>query len=277
MWSRGELKRKAKGVLKGSYWKALLVSFVISMVAGGGGGIGAGSSNINAESYSQVKEWNNSGGWQGKIDGFRGDIGLHNPGEPNMLAIIAIIVGIVFLVIMIIVSVIRIFIGYNLEVGGRRYFIQAAQGDVNMNYLGYGFKKERYMNIIKTMFLKGIFNFLWYLLFFIPGIVKAYAYSMVPYILADNPEIGYKRAIELSQQMTRGEKWRMWVLDLSFMGWYLLGALACGIGVIFVKPYDDSTHGELYLALRQKAIENNMCDYRELKLVRELKPETEIF
>ena len=69
----------------------------------------------------------------------------------------------------------------------------------------------------------------------------------------------------------------MWVLDLSFIGWYLLGALACGIGVVFVRPYDDATHGELYLKLRQQAIENGFCDYRELKLVRELKQETEIF
>jgi len=259
MWSRGGLKQRAKNALRDTYWKAFIVSLVVSMIASGG----AGGSGAN------VGNWNNSSGSQGNIGRFSGD--------PDIFAIIAIMVGVVVLIIIIVASLIRIFLGYNLEVGGRRYFIQAAQGDVNMGYLGYGFKKERYMNIIKTMFLKGVFNFLWYLLFFIPGIVKAYAYSMVPYILADNPEIDYKRAIELSQQMTRGEKWRMWVLDLSFMGWYFLGALACGIGVIFVRPYDDATHGELYLALRQKAIENNMCDYRELKLIRELKPGMEIF
>jgi len=259
MWSRGELKQRAKNALRGTYWKAFIVSLVVSMIASGGG---VGSS-------ANFSNWDNSIGSQGNIGGFSGD--------NDMLAMIAIIAGIVFLIIIIVASLIRVFLGYNLEVGGRRYFIQAAQGDVNMGYLGYGFKKDRYINIIKAMLWKGFCNFLWYLLFIIPGIVKFYAYSMVPYILADNPDIGYKRALELSQQMTHGEKWRMWVLDLSFTGWYLLGAMACGLGVIFVRPYDDATHGELYLALRQKAIENNMCDYRELGLIRQLREETEIF
>ncbi len=75
---------------------------------------------------------------------------------------------------------------------------------------------------------------------------------MVPYILADNPSIGAERAIQLSNRMTGGEKWDMFVLDLSFLGWYILGMLALGIGVIFVNPYVDSTKAELYLILRKK-------------------------
>jgi len=89
---------------------------------------------------------------------------------------------------------------------------------------------------------------------------------MVPYILADNPNIGYKRALELSNKMTAGQKFDMFVLDLSFIGWYLLGILVLFVGVLFVMPYENATKGELYLALRQNALDNGVCSYEELML-----------
>jgi uncharacterized membrane protein len=89
---------------------------------------------------------------------------------------------------------------------------------------------------------------------------------MVPYILADNPNIGYARAIELSNQMTKGNKFRIWVLDLSFIGWYILGLLAFVIGIIFVIPYVNSTNAELYIELRKNAFRNGLCTYKELNI-----------
>mgnify|MGYP006295230481 CR=1 FL=1 len=89
----------------------------------------------------------------------------------------------------------------------------------------------------------------------IPGIIKSYAYRMVPYILAENPKIGHRRALDLSNKMTRGEKWKIFVLDLSFIGWFILGALFFGIGVFFVQPYYDATNSELYIKLKK---ENNI-------------------
>jgi len=86
-----------------------------------------------------------------------------------------------------------------------------------LSVLGYAFDKERYMDVLKAMLYRGVMNFLWYLLFIIPGIVKNYAYMMVPYILADNPNIGYKRALELSEKMTYGHKFNIFVLRLSFI------------------------------------------------------------
>jgi uncharacterized membrane protein len=87
---------------------------------------------------------------------------------------------------------------------------------------------------------------------------------MVPYILADNPNIGSKRAIELSRNMTMGHKWDMFVLDLSFIGWYLLGLLALGVGILFVMPYENATNAELYLVLRNNATTSGYCSSGEL-------------
>ncbi|MGN7763818.1 DUF975 family protein [Paenibacillus sp. 22594] len=125
-----------------------------------------------------------------------------------------------------------ILIGSPLKVGSLRYFKQSAEGEVRMGNIGYAFNKERYWAIVLTMLWSGFLNFLWFLLLIIPGIIKSYAYSQVPYILAGNPNIGYKRAVELSRQMTHGHKFNMFVLDLSFIGWILLGLLALGISIV---------------------------------------------
>ncbi|SCY10357.1 DUF975 family protein [Alkaliphilus peptidifermentans] len=245
MWTRAELKTRAKGVLRASYWKALLVSIIIAIVGGRGGGVNFSNSRLNLNS-SNTPPFNN----------------INNNISPAYLISILVIVAIIILFAM----AFRVFLGYPLEVGGRRYFVRAAEKDVNMNYLGYSFGKSRYLDIVKTMLLKGVFLFLWTLLLIIPGIIKSYAYRMVPYILADNPGIGAKRAIELSNKMTDGEKFDMFVLDLSFIGWYILGALLLIIGMIFVMPYENSTFAELYLVLRQKAIDNGFCTAEELMI-----------
>ena len=245
MWSRKFLKYKAKEVLKVSYLKAFLVSLI--MVIGGAEYSGSFGYNWNFTNRNSHYGFN----W------FLGQSTGMFPFWNTFLKSI-----IIFLILFVLVF--RIFLGYSLEVGGRRYFVQSAQNDRDMSYIGYGFGKERYLNIIKTMLWRSILNFLCCLLLIIPGIVKAYAYIMVPYILADNPNIGYKRAVELSNKMTEGEKVDMWVLDLSFIGWYLLGTLLFRVGVLFVMPYENATKAELYLVLRKNAIDHGLCSYEEL-------------
>ena len=85
----------------------------------------------------------------------------------------------------------------------------------------------------------------------VPGIIKAYEYTMVPYILADNPAITRKEAFERSREMMKGNKWRTLVLDLSFILWDLLGAITGGIVTLFyVHPYRQLTRGALYEKLK---------------------------
>lgn len=240
MWSRAELKEKAKKVLREIYWSALGISIVIALAGGGNG-------------------------WGGRSSGSRSSRNSYHWNIDNGRFINWTVISIALIVIAIIIAF-RVFIGYALEVGGRRYFVQSAQYRDNKGCFGFGFDQENYMGIVKTMLVTSILIFLWTLLLIIPGIIKAYAYRMVPYILADNPNIGVREAIALSSEMTRGHKFDMFVLDLSFIGWYLLGALALGIGMIFVMPYENATNAELYLVLRKNALENNMCSREDLLL-----------
>ncbi|OCT11768.1 hypothetical protein A8709_28260 [Paenibacillus pectinilyticus] len=252
-WSRKELKSRAKQVLRTSYWKAFLVSLLLALVSGG---IGGCSGNWNTNSSNHF-----SGMHMGLGDSNFGDIS-GGVGVAILLFIIlfAIVAGLC-------VIAFNIFVITPFKVNAHQYFKQASQGEVELNYFLYAFRSGKYLGIVAAMFWAGLLNFLWFLLFIIPGIVKTYAYRMVPYILGDNPTIGRKRAVQLSNQMTKGHKWRMFVLDLSFIGWYLLGIIALGIGVLFVLPYYNTTRAELYLALRQQVIKEGLATPEELNLV----------
>ena len=96
--------------------------------------------------------------------------------------------------------------------------------------------------------------------------IKQLSYSMTPFILTDNPEIGHRRALRLSIEMMHGQKWRVFVLYLSFIGWYLLSALTLFIGALFLTPYVTATQASLYVKLREHAIDTGLCTAEELNL-----------
>lgn len=100
--------------------------------------------------------------------------------------------------------------------------------------------------VILLNIVMGIFIFLWSLLFFIPGIIAAYRYSFALYNLLENPDIGIMEAIRLSKEQTRGYKWDLFVLDLSFLGWFILDAFTLGFLGIWLQPYYTLTHIAFY-------------------------------
>lgn len=94
--------------------------------------------------------------------------------------------------------------------------------------------------------LNGIFIFLWSLLLVIPGIIKAYSYSMGYFILADRPDLSGNQARKRSMYLMKGHKWQLFCLDLSFIGWYLLSLLTLGILAFWVYPYHMTARAEFY-------------------------------
>ncbi|MDE7290936.1 MAG: DUF975 family protein [Treponemataceae bacterium] len=99
--------------------------------------------------------------------------------------------------------------------------------------------------------------FAWSLLFLIPGIVKFYSYSMMFFIMAENPEIGVCKAMEISKELTRGYKGELFVLDLSFIGWSILASIPCGLGLLWLMPYMNMTKTNVYQYLKQAALDTN--------------------
>ncbi len=104
-----------------------------------------------------------------------------------------------------------------------------------------------------------LFTFLWSLLFLIPGIVKALAYSMTPYILTDMPNVTAKDALRVSMKMTDGHKGEIFMMALSFLGWWLLTGLTFGILAFFYTgPYTATSFAGLYEELKKNALEKNL-------------------
>ena len=113
-----------------------------------------------------------------------------------------------------------------------------------------GFSQDIGQNILLG-FLSSLFVALWSLLFVIPGIVKAYGYGMIYYIKADHPEYDWRTCLQASQQMMYGHKMDLFVLDLSFIGWYFVGSLCLGVGALWVHPYHETTRALFYEQLKQ--------------------------
>ena len=108
----------------------------------------------------------------------------------------------------------------------------------------------KYLHKVWGMFLMGLFILLWSLLLIIPGIIKAYSYAMTPYILDEHPELSANDAIDRSRAMMKGHKFDLFWLQLSFIGWVLLGFLTFGIGYFWLAPYIDTAQAAFYQDLK---------------------------
>ena len=129
-------------------------------------------------------------------------------------------------------------------------------GNMETWYTGIfsAYSNGRFKNSLCTLFMVNIFTALWTILFIIPGIIKGYSYAMTPYILKDKfaagqTDIGATEAITESRHLMDGHKMDLFVLDLSFIGWGLLGIITCGIGFIWITPYYRQTKTNFYHSL----------------------------
>lgn len=245
MWTRSELKEKAKATFKLNYWPAVVVGLVLSLLVGGSGGSASGGGANGQSKPEQIKDAVSS------IDATTAAV----------ITTIIITVLSILIIGMIISIAFTVFLKNPLSIGCYRFFVLGSQSqpDVKVSEIGYSFKEKRYGNVTVVMFLRSLFTGLWSLLFVIPGVIKAYEYRMIPYLLAENPQMDHKIAFVLSKKMMDGEKWNAFVLDLSFFGWALLSACTCGVLLIFyVSPYIQYTDAYLYQALRSKITPEEM-------------------
>lgn len=243
-WTRAQLKANGKQVFQRNYWACVAVAFIANLI-GGSGGIGSFNFNFSNLSGNDHNSYN----WNHAIQNhaIQGHA-VHVPVFGTIIMTVAIMVGIMVGIIL------AIFIGTVLEMGAKRFFILNRTERVGVTAIFDGFKSGHYGNIVLTMFLRNLYIALWTCLFVVPGIIKAYEYMMVPYILAENPGMDNKQIFEISKRMMMGEKMEAFLLELSFIGWYFLAAITCGlVGIFFVQPYAEATITELYSYNKIKA------------------------
>ena len=117
---------------------------------------------------------------------------------------------------------------------------------------------RRWLRASLTMLLETVYTVLWSLTI-VGGVIKTYSYWLVPYIVAENPDIAPKEAVTLSRRMMNGHKVEAFLLDLSFIGWHLLGIVTFGIAeAVWATPYITATQAEFYVQIRSEAKEKGL-------------------
>lgn len=245
MWNRVELKARGKAAFMRNYVACVVVTLLAALFAGESVSSGINFrytlNGDNSISYGDYYDYYEDDGFAGDVEEFTGQAlnsGLWRA-LVGWLSIWAAILGVVFLLL-------KIFVGNVLVVGGSRFYILNQTGKPGIVTVLDGFKSGHYGNLVLTMFLRDLYIALWSLLFVIPGIIKAYEYMMVPYILAENPGMDRREAFKISRQMMNGQKWAAFVMELSFIGWYLLGGICGLVSILFTNPYREATFAELY-------------------------------
>ncbi|OJV64568.1 MAG: hypothetical protein BGO41_13245 [Clostridiales bacterium 38-18] len=122
------------------------------------------------------------------------------------------------------------------------------EDEARVESLFHGFK--RFLDALISHILITIFTFLWFLLLIVPGIIAGLSYSMTYYILIDHPELSPIEAIRLSKELMNGHKGELFILWLSFIGWFFLGIITFGIGLLYAIPYFNTTLAEFYLNIK---------------------------
>ena len=264
MWTRQEIKLNAKNSLRNFYWKAVLAAFILmlvgdTLVATANSNSFGSSDDTSYVTGSYTDAYGNVYSYGERVtDGAAISDSLLNAYVSLFslmlpVAVIATLIGLA----------IKVFVFNPLIVGGRKFFLQASRGDVNLRYFGSAFG-DGYMNVVGAMFMTKLSIFLWSLLLVVPGIIKAYEYRMVPYLMIEDPTLSPSQAKELSKNMMLNEKLDVFVLDLTFILWRLLSGITFGIvGIFYVNPYIEFTNAELYRKIRVKILppEDNFGSY----------------
>ena len=212
-----DYRRIARESLTGNYWQAVLTAFIAAIF----GALMVSSSvtiDIDLDTLQQYFEE-----------------------LPRITTLLAALVGSFSGTL----SLVTFILGGVIQLGYAQYLLK--QQDRQEQQVKDLFSQfDRFGQGFLQHFLRGLFTVLWSLLFIIPGIVKALSYSMTPFIMAENPELSAKEAINASKILMDGHKWELFCLEFSFMGWNLLNALTLGIGSLFLNPYINAAYAAFY-------------------------------
>lgn len=235
-----DFRAAARKALQGFWLMAIVVTFVAALL----GGVGQ-SFNVRVEVPSPV-EFNQEidtteldsipGADESLLVGFIhfvNEISEQYPFFKPLLAFLSVL------------AAVQLIIGGPISLGYNRFKLHRLDGEeAKFSDLFSCF--DRFLDGLWMRIRTILQVFLWALLFIIPGIVAAYRYAMVPYLMADHPEMTVAQAFDRSKAMMKGHKGDLFLLHLSFIGWLLLSAITLGIGGLVVAPYMQFAEGAFY-------------------------------
>ncbi len=231
-----DFKFDSKNALSGRWGLALITGLVASLLGGTAYSIGGGTSfSFDFSGFSD------SGSTTLPTDPPVSDF---TEALPEILTIFLIVFGVI-MAVSIAVGLVFFVLGSIVEVGYARF---------NLTLVDYGEPAFRnlfdyfphWKRVLLANFLRQLFISLWSLLFIVPGIIATYNYALVPYLMAESPDMNSKEAINMSKQLMYGNRWRLFCLHFSFIGWDLLNILTFGIGSLWLTPYKSAAFASFY-------------------------------
>ena len=228
MRSSSDLRFIARRALTGRWGVAIGSSIVASLL----GGIYSANINFNFNYSDNETAGNSVFSWFSNLTG------------SQMVFLGA--AGAFLLNMALVFSIARLFIGSIVGIGYARFNLDLVDNVTEARFATL-FSYMRFWKVaIITRIVRTLYIVLWTLLFIIPGIIASYNYALTDYILAENPELTTKEALELSKKMMYGHRFRLFCLEFSFIGWAFLCVLSLGIGLIWLMPYTEAAKAAFY-------------------------------
>ncbi|MEG0918575.1 MAG: DUF975 family protein [Anaerovoracaceae bacterium] len=293
MWKRSELKKGSKSNLKRNYKATVVVCFILAilMVDYGASVSGITSYSVEKETTEQVvhqittgsigdtivsTETPNADITEKATKGVLASVVNSATSTIHMLSgiktmvfgiiqrnyVLAFLVGILSILIGILYS---IFLKNTLKIGERRFFLESRVYEKSrLTRLFYTFTERKTGHVALVMLIRDLCLMLWTITI-VMGPIKTYEYKMIPYILAENPDATWTEAHTISKKMMKGNKWKAFILDVTFILWKILEVITLGlVGIFFLNPYIRGTEAELFVSLRFDYIEAKKEGYELL-------------
>jgi len=222
-----DFRKTAREALAGKWWLALITGLIASVL----GGVAKSGPQIKLELSTE----------SGANFNFIGRNFALDPALISFIASAAVIIVLVALVF----GVAYFILGSFVAVGYAQFNLDLVDGkDAEPGTLFSYYKNWATTSV--SALLRTVYIFLWSLLFIIPGIVASYSYAMTDYILAENPSLSASNAIAKSKAMMSGNKWRLFCLHFSFIGWDILASITFRIGYLWLTPYKQAAIAAFY-------------------------------
>ena len=281
--NRKELKKNARGVLKKNYLKCILVAFIVGLVLNTGYNYTSSKVNddksVNNNSVHSKKQTNYDT-MEKVLKDLNIDISMKSDNKKtrgvaapivnkiteNKSPIIYLLNfidlaffknningAIVSLIVTVIVLFCYFFIQNIIAIGDSRFFLETRRyNKTRVERVLFPYKTKKIRHLAFVMFMKDVYLTLWFFTI-IGGIIKYYEYSMITYILAENPNISRKDAFRISKELMKGHKWELFKIDLSMIGWVILEGITLGLSyLLYSNAYKRCINAEFYMKVRDE-------------------------
>jgi len=226
-----EFRRIARDSLRGKWAIAVIVGVVAMML----GGVGTGGPEISLDIHDS--------GAVIELE-YAGQTIASTAGNSSLRALFA--AGAVYVILAtLVLAALFLVLGSIIEVGYARFNLELVdRNEPSFSHL-FGYFPH-WKTTVCARLLRSVYTLLWSLLLIIPGIIASYSYAMTGFILAEHPDMTASEAITASKRMMSGNRWRLFCLQISFIGWAILCAFTFGIGNLWLRPYREAAVAAFY-------------------------------